>query len=189
MRKVINCLGFLLFLMPPPSIEAQNALDSVKMENNFPLDWVGNWVGTLEITNVKGIAQRVPMELIIEKTDSNQRFRWAIIYGEDKKAGLRNYYLDIIDPKKGHYAVDEGNGIRLESYLLGNKLIASYVVEGNAMTVSEEKNGDQIVFEIIFWKDKPVSETGGKKVGEEDIPVVKTFPVVVHQRAILTRKP
>ncbi|MFM2269032.1 MAG: hypothetical protein RL757_2473, partial [Bacteroidota bacterium] len=161
--KIGIIFAFLLFLIPPPSIQAQNAPDSVR-KDSFPLAWVGNWAGTLEITNAKGIAQRVPMELIIEKTDSSQRFRWAIVYGEDKKTGLRDYYLDIIDPKKGLYIVDEGNGIRLESYLLGNKLMASYVVEGNAMTVTEEKNGDQIVFEIVFWKDKPVSETGGKKV-------------------------
>ena len=45
-----------------------------------------------------------------------------------------------------------------------------------------------MVFEIIFGKEKSVSETGGQKVNGEDIPVVKAFPIVISQKATLKRK-
>ena len=43
-------------------------------------------------------------------------------------------------------------------------------------------------FEIIFGKDKLVSESGNQVVKGDTIPVVKTFPVVISQRAVLTRQ-
>ena len=76
----------------------------------------------------------------------------------------------------------------MESYLLGNKLFCSYIVAGNWITSTYEKQGDKMIFEIIFGKEKVVSETGGEKVNGEDIPEVKTFPVVISQKAVLMRK-
>lgn len=162
-------------------------LSTPVVKDSFPLSWFGNWVGTLEIRNAKGV-QRVPMELDLSPTDSAGIYNWSIIYGADRKAGLRAYQLRTLNAAKGLYQVDEGNSIKLESYLLGNKLFCSYTVEGNSMVVTEEKRGDEIWFEIIFWKEKPISETGGVLINGEAIPKVRTFPVVVSQRAILKRK-
>ena len=160
----------------------------VKAKEKFPESWFGEWAGTLEIFNNKGLSQSIPMTCLMSKTDTAGVFNWNIIYGEDKVKGLRPYLLRTIDAQKGQYLCDELNSIKMESYLLGNKLFCNYIVAGNWITSTYEKQGDVMVFEIIFGKEKSVSETGGQKVNGEDIPVVKAFPIVISQKATLKRK-
>jgi hypothetical protein len=154
----------------------------------FPESWFGEWVGNLEIYNARGLSQSVPMTCVMSATDTVGVYNWHIIYGEDKIKGLRPYLLRTIDAAKGHYLCDEMNTIKMESYLLGQKLFCNYTVQGNWICSTYEKQGDKMIFEIIFGKDKSVSETGGQKHGDEDIPVVKTFPVIISQKAVLTRR-
>ena len=161
----------------------------LKKGDNFPESWFGNWVGTLDIYNAKGKQQSISMECVMSATDTAGVFNWHIIYGEDRVKGLRPYILRTIDASKGQYMCDEMNTIKMESYLLGNKLFCYFIVEGNVIVSSYEKTTDgKMVFEIIFGKDKIVSETGNQVVKGDSIPVVKTFPVVISQRAILVKK-
>jgi hypothetical protein len=154
--------------------------------NKFPESWFGRWVGELKIYDAKGLAHTVPMECYMDKTDTAGVYKWGIIYGTDREKGLRPYLLRTIDAAKGHYLCDEANTIKMESYLLGNKLFCNYSVQGNWMTSIYEKTDDgKMIFEIIFGKEQAVSESGGQG---EKIPVVKTFPVIVNQKAVLTRQ-
>ena len=115
-------------------------------------------------------------------------FTWNIIYGTDRVKGLRPYLLRTVDASKGLYLNDEMNSIKMESYYLGGKLFCNFSVEGNLLTTIEEKEGDKMKFEIIFGKEKPVSITGNDIVKGDTIPAVKTMPIMINQRAILTRK-
>jgi hypothetical protein len=161
----------------------------IKKGTNFPESWFGNWVGTLDIYNSKGKQQSIPMECIMSATDTAGVFNWNIIYGDDRIKGLRPYLLRTIDASKGQYVCDELNTIKMESYLLGNKLFCYFIVEGNVIMSTYEKTTDgKMLFEIIFGKDKIVSETGNQVFKGDTIPVVKTFPVVISQRAILTKQ-
>ncbi len=173
----------------PTKVEPQSPTEVVVTpKEKFPQSWFGEWTGTLEIFNNKGPSQTIPMTCLLSKTNDVGVYNWNIIYGEDRVKGLRPYLLRTIDAAKGQYLCDEMNSIKMESYLLGNKLFCNYIVAGNWITSTYEKQGDKMAFEIIFGKEKPVSETGGQKVNGEDIPVVKTFPVVIYQKALLTRK-
>ena len=157
--------------------------------DKFPESWFGNWIGTLEIYNAKGLSQSIPMECNMAPTDTAGVFTWNIIYGTDRVKGLRPYLLRTVDAAKGQYLCDEMNTIKMESYLLGNKLFCSYIVEGNAIVSTYEKTTDgKMLFEIIFGKEKIVSTTGGAKVGDETIPPVRTMPVLISQKAILMKK-
>lgn len=170
------------------AVEEMMVLPPRKGEH-FPESWFGNWVGTLDIYNAKGKQQSVRMECVMSATDTAGVFNWQIIYGEDRVKGLRPYLLRTIDAAKGQYVCDEMNTIKMESYLLGDKLFCYFVVEGNVIMSTYEKTADgKMVFEIIFGKDKIVSETGNQVVKGDTIPAVKTFPVVISQRAILTKK-
>ncbi len=160
----------------------------VKPKEKFPESWFGEWTGTLDIYNAKGLSQSLPMTCLMSPTDTAGVYNWNIIYGEDREKGLRPYLLRTIDVSKGQYLCDEMNTIKMESYLLGNKLFCNYTVAGNWLTSTYEKQGDKMIFEIIFGKEKAVSESGGQKVKGEDVPVVKAFPVVINQKAVLTRK-
>ena len=160
-----------------------------KKGDNFPESWFGTWVGTLEIYNAKGLKQSITMECFMSATDTAGVFNWHIIYGSDREKGLRPYILRTIDSSKGHYVCDELNTIKMESYLLGNKLFCYFIVEGNVIMSTYEKTADgKMLFEIIFSKDKAVSETGNQVVKGDTIPTVKTYPVIVSQRAVLTKK-
>lgn len=155
---------------------------------SFPASWQGVWTGTLEIRNAKGLAQTLPMELHISPIENSQSYTWWIIYGEDKIKGKRAYELQTVDKDKGIYVVDEKNTIKLESYLIGEKLISYYSVEGTVIIVTNDRRGDEMIFEIIAGSDIPVSVTGGMMHEGEDIPEVKTFPIKVQQKAILRRQ-
>ncbi len=166
----------------PTTLDQQT--DSV----GFPETWVGDWIGALSIYNAKGLAQEIPMELQIHRTDSVDRFTWKIIYGEDKVAGARNYELVVKDREKGEYVVDELNSIALECYLIDNKLFSWYVVQDNLILVTNEVNGEEMQFEVIAGSQIPVSTTGGTSVEDEEIPEVDTYPVNAFQRARLMRR-
>lgn len=169
----------------PPVVLAETAQDSL----SFPESWEGIWTGELSIYNAKGLSQQLPMELhLLPIPDSVDLFTWTIIYGEDKEAGKRPYQLQVVDREKGLYVVDELNSIALECYYLHNKLYSHYLVGDNRILITNEVEGDTMLFEVIAGKDEPVSITGGEIVDEEEIPEVSTFPITVAQRAVLTRK-
>ncbi len=164
-----------------------NPYQKTVSKDSFPYAWFGTWAGNLEIYNSKGLSQTVPMQLVKGPTDESGVFQWNIIYGTDLEKGLRPYLLRTIDASKGFYQHDEMNSIKMEAYYLGGKLFSNFIVEGNLLTSIEEKEGDKIKFEIIFGKDKAISETGGKVEKGDTISTVKTLPVLINQRAILTR--
>ena len=161
----------------------------LKKGGKFPESWFGNWVGTLDIYNAKGKQQSISMACVMSATDTAGVYNWHIIYGEDRVKGLRPYLLRTIDASKGHYVCDEVNSIKMESYLLGNKLFCYFMVEGNVIVSTYEKTAEgKMLFEIIFGKDKTVSESGNQVFKGDTIPTVKTFPIVISQRAILTKQ-
>ncbi len=159
----------------------------IKRAEVFPQSWQGEYSGTLVISKAQGVVQEIPMRMIIKPTDSANIVTWNIIYGADSIKGLRGYVLRTVDFKKGLYILDEKNSIAMESYLIGNKLFNNYAVEGNALLTTTEKVGDSLIFEIIFGKEAPVSTSGGEKVKAENIPLVKSFPVLLTQKAILKK--
>lgn len=155
----------------------------------FPESWAGNWNGTLEIFNSKGLVQSVPMTIEIHKIDSSKegRYTFGLIYGS-KAQDWRPYELVPVAPEKGIWKVDEKNSIAMESYLYGPKLLCWFVVQESRVLCTYEKTSDNtMVFEVVSGVEKPVSTTGNTKQGEEDIPEVKTYPCAVFQRAMLKR--
>ena len=56
------------------------------------------------------------------------------------------------------------------------------------MSTYEKTADGKMLFEIIFGKEKAVSETGNQVLKGDTIPVVKSFPIIINQRAVLTKK-
>lgn len=153
----------------------------------FPGSWAGVWKGQLEIYNERGLAQSVPMQLRILPTDTAGQYTWHLIYGPDEKAGLRPYLLRAVDAAKGRYIIDEQNSIAMECYLLGGKFYSCFEVMGTLLFSITEKQGDRLVSEIVSGRMQPVSTTGGKTVEGEEVPPVKTYPLMARQTAVLKR--
>jgi hypothetical protein len=171
-----------------PEVIVKPIPTSILYKDSFPFSWFGLWEGTLTIYNSKGVAQSLPIQLDYQATDTTGVYKWHIIYGEDKEKGLRPYLLRTIDSSKGLYLHDELNTIKMESYFIGNRLYCTFSVQGNLLTTIEEKKGDELHWEIIFGKEKPVSSTGNQVFKGDTIPSVKTMPIMVSQRAVLKRK-
>jgi opacity protein-like surface antigen len=182
MKKAILLALFTALFAAPA--QAQNA-DSL----SFPASWAGNWAGVLDIFNGKGKVQSVPMELLIQKIDSSTtgRYTFGLVYGSKDK-DWRPYELVPVAPEKGLWQVDEKNGIAMESYLYGPKLLCWFVVQGNRILCTYEKTAEGMVFEVMAGSETAVSATGNTKQGEAQIPEVKTFPFSAFQRAILHKK-
>lgn len=155
-------------------------------EKPFPQNWFGKWKGTLVIYNNKGIAQEIPMELHVEPTDSVNRCKMALIYGEGEKASERPYELVTIDAESGHYQTDEKNTIYLDDYYFGGVLYSRFEVMGNLLLTRIEKRNDKMYFEIISGKLEPINTTGNDETN--DIPPVNSYKITVSQRAELIRK-
>jgi hypothetical protein len=157
--------------------------------DGFPASWAGNWSGTLDIFNGKGKVQSVAMTIEIHKIDTSTegRYSFGLIYGS-KDQDWRPYELVPVSPERGIWKVDEKNSIVMECFLYGPKLACWFVVQNSRVLCTYEKlDENSMVFEVISGAETAMSTTGNTKVGEEEIPEVKTFPVAVFQRARLVK--
>lgn len=154
----------------------------------FPNDWFGLWQGNLEVYNHQNLSQNVPMTLECFPTDSSGVYTWWITYGTDTLTGKRSYSLKVIDNTKGHFIIDENNGILIDGYVMANKFISRFEVMGNQLTAIYERTDDKMIFEIIFNDTKEIKNTGNitSPTGEK-IPEVKAFKLSGYQRAVLNQ--
>lgn len=155
---------------------------------DFPKDWLGTWSGELHIYTEKGLQQTIPMSINNQRTSHQDTFIWSITYGPDPEKGLRDYRLIAKNPERGHYQVDEQNGIILDSYMLGNKLMSSFEVMGNQLTSTYERKSDHILFEIMMMSAQRGVITGDTIIRNDTIPPVTSYPVRVSQIAKLYKK-
>lgn len=175
-------MGF-LFLLSATFLGATTpSMDSL----DFPTSWEGDWRGDLVIYNVKGLAQKIPMQLKIHQ-ENDSLYRWTIIYGEDEVKGTRDYLLKIVDQTIGHYQVDEQNTIYLDSYLLGEKLISTFEVGGTYLISSTIMIDGELHYEIIAGPTSKTTKSGNTGSGEEKIPEVTSFLVSARQVAVLRK--
>ncbi|HMR42825.1 MAG TPA: hypothetical protein PKC40_03290 [Saprospiraceae bacterium] len=126
------------------------------------------------------------MELHIQPLDS-LTYTWTIIYKADTIRDERKYFLKIKDASKGRYEIDEENSIILDAYLLGGVLYEQFEVLGSTILTRTEKQGENLVFEILAGKAEPANTTGGVTHEGEEIPVVKSFPLTNYQKAVLKK--
>ena len=170
-------LSILLFITISFSVQAQDGTLT------FPEDYLGVYKGELEITNAKG-KQSVNMEFHLTATDSVGVYNYILVYVIDGKPSPRNYTLKTINKEKGEYVVDENNGIVLDAKYVDNTLYSVFEVDDNLLITTERFHLDYMIFEIVF------SGKNKKNVieGNEEIPMVTSYPVTVTQKAYLEKQ-
>lgn len=159
---------------------------------NSPTDplekWMGNWQGTLQIYNHNGLTQTVPMQVRNFYTDTIGTYGWYLIYG-DVETGTRAYYLKTVDKEKGDYIIDEKNSILLQAQLIHNKMISTFEIQNNLITsIYTLLEDGKMEFEIFFSDTQSIAESGNTLFDEEEIPLVKSFPIGGYQKAILYKE-
>lgn len=188
---LISCVFFLLGCQnneEPQKTPEISDNDSIKTKvYKFPEDWKGKWKGELVIWSVDSVIQKVPMQLIIE---GDSLLSWNIIYGEDE-ADNRKYFLKEINVEEGHYIVDEMDGIQLDCFVKGNKLISGFDVQGSFLSITEEMTSEGIAYEVVVYDSKNFTYTSQTPpdsittVNIEDL--IKCYKNVSYQKAILKK--
>lgn len=153
---------------------------------SFPAAWEGEWTGDLVISNGTGELQRVPMILRILPTEG-ERYTFSLVYGEDTPENTRPYFIQAVDATKGHYEVDEDNGIILDDFLINGKLYSRFEVMGSLLLTTLEERDGQLIYEIISGPLEPLRTTGDTTIDGEEIPPVNGYGITVQQRAILSK--
>ena len=151
---------------------------------NFPESFVGKWEGKLNWYPSGKPMQTVSMQLFIFPDKNTGHFRWSLKYGEGGTDN-RPYTLKAVDSVKGHWCIDEHNGIILDQYWLGNKLQGVFTTGNSTIVNTYYIEAGKLIVEFISINAKPVSTTGK---GTEEIPSVHSYFVKSYQRAVLSKQ-
>lgn len=153
-------------------------------QQGFPAAFTGHWQGILYWYQTgKATPQKVKMQLIIQPTDTANTYTWQIIYG-DKNEDNRPYTLKAVDTARGHWQVNENNGIVLDQYFVGNRFTSAFTVQNATIVDSYWREGNTLVAEFYSITAKPVNTTGS---GTDDSPKVDSYATRSYQKAIMKR--
>lgn len=173
MNKVIVILFFILLYNTSFS----------QTQKIFPQSFIGKWKGKLQWMVAGKPTQTFTMQLNILPTDTANQYTWQIIYGDNGKDN-RPYILKPIDTAKGHWIVDEKDGIILDSYIHGNCLHGAFTVQSNTILDNYCVTGNKMSVEFFTIKLGDKKQSGK---GTADIPFVDSYRVGSYQSGVLTK--
>ena len=147
--------------------------------------FIGHWEGELvwSKTYSKEL-QKVKMQIIIHRTDTVGQYTWQIIYG-DKNEDKRPYILKAVDTTKGHWIIDEQNGILIDQYWIGGRFTSIFTVQNSTIHDSYWIEKDKLMAEFYGISAHAVTTSGS---GSEESPTVSSYAVRTYQKAILKKK-
>ncbi len=145
--------------------------------------WYGEWKGSLELFKADGAVDKaIPMELLIQPTKDSMDTRWRITYNNKE---VREYILRAKDTLKGEYALVETNGINIELRKFGKIMMSNFEVMDYQINNTYELTGMSIWYTLVSSTSKLHSQSGK---GTHSVPIVKSVPPNVYQRAVLMRQ-
>lgn len=153
-------------------------------ESSFPNSWLGEWIGKLEIYGPQGVIQSLEMELHISEEEGEGSWGWTIIY-KGETTDERQYELQLKDPAKSHYVIDEKNSILLDGYYLGNTLVTRFSVNRSLLMINYTFEEGQIIFDVFSGSLDTSVKTGEEITQVEEI---RSYQIGNRQRAILKLK-
>jgi len=149
----------------------------VAQENNFVVKCEGNWKGKMDYYMQGNLIDQVDVTMSIKLiNDSSKTWNWFTMYHLPDNEISKMYQLILINDVRGHYIMDEGDGVILDCFVFGNKMYSVFEVENNLLCAVYEIFPDKLVFEIISAK---VPETQNKNPSN--------YSVDVYQRTELIR--
>jgi hypothetical protein len=147
--------------------------------------FTGHWEGELTLSKAGSReVQKVKMQIIIHSADTAGQYTWQIIYG-DKNEDDRPYLLKPVDTAKGHWVIDERNGILIDQYWVGNRFSSMFTVQNSIIHDSYWIEKDKLIAEFYGISANPVTTSG---TGTEDVPIVNSYSIRTYQKAILKKK-
>jgi hypothetical protein len=161
------------------------SLSAGAQSNSFPQSWIGNWKGELLwYTGAAKEPKKINMELRIQPSDSAHKFSWQLIYGSATEDN-RPYTLIAKDTAKGHWVIDENNGIVIDQFLIANKFCGAFTVQTSTIVNNYWLEDGKSYVEFYSISAKPINTTGK---GDKEIPFVDSYHVKSYQKAVLLRQ-
>jgi hypothetical protein len=176
MKPLVWALGLLLACAAQPASAQESDIA-------FPKHFTGHWKGMLSWYPTDKPVQSVEMQLIIQPLDTPGRYSWKMVYGKPGQ-DERPYTLLPVDSVKGHWVVDENNGILLDGYWRGNRFVSAFSVQGSVITEVMWLEKEALKVEFITTGEAPVRKSGG---AGQDNSAVMSFPLRGYQIATLHR--
>ncbi len=152
-------------------------------QNSFPRDFLGHWKGQLEWRVAGKPTQKFNMQLIIKPADTLDQCTWQIIYS-DKASDNRPYIIKPIDTTKGKWMIDEGDGIKLDTYIFGNCINGAFTVMGNTIVDNYCVDGNTMGVEFFSIKLGDSTLSG---LGTKEVPSVSSYRIGSYQIGKLKR--
>lgn len=143
----------------------------------FPDKAIGTWKGTMYMYKHGTIKDSVQVRLTIAKHTDANAWSWKTEYLSAQRPAVKDYVLRLKDAAKNQYVTDEGGGLELTDYLVGNKLYSVFETGGFLLTSSYELIGEQLIFEV----------TSGKKETSTH-PEIVTYSTDNLQRVVFRRE-
>lgn len=154
-----------------------NAQNLSKFKGHWEGELIWSKVGSKEV-------QKVKMQIIIQPADTLGQYTWQIIYG-NKGEDNRPYLLKPVDTTKGHWIIDERNGILIDQYWLGNRFSSMFTVQNSTIHDSYWIENGKLIAEFYGISASPVTTSGA---GTEDVLIVNSCAIRTYQKAILKKK-
>jgi hypothetical protein len=119
----------------------------------------GQWQGTMQLHYQGQLRDTVAVRFTVA-TLADTAWTWRMEYLSAKYPQVKDYVLRLVDRAKGRYVVDEGGGLVLDDYLIGDKLYSVFEVQGQLLTASYELRGSALVFEVTSGQKQPEPRAG-----------------------------
>lgn len=119
-------------------------------QHDFVSQCEGVWTGTM---NIYAQGEKVPngpnVTFTVKTVIKDSSWTWRTDYDSKKYGRMsKDYTLKVKDASKGHYLLDEGDGISLDYQVSGSKMYAVFEVEGTVLSSTYELRKDQLIFEV-----------------------------------------
>jgi len=160
-------------------------------KNEFPQSWVGDWKGELHwYKGATGEPRKVKMEIRIHPAGNAGKYSWQIVYGSMDSSGkdtvdIRPYLLTAKDEAKGHWLIDENNGIVLDQFWVAGKFCGAFTVGNSTIVNSYWIENGKLLVEFFSLSAKPIATTGK---GTSDSPSVDSYKMATYQKAVLVKQ-
>lgn len=149
--RSVQFLTILLIFFQIIVVQAQKA--------NFPDACIGTWKGTMYMYKHGTLKDSVQVRLTVAKHTDPNAWTWKTEYLSAQRPAVKDYVLRLKDAAKNLYVTDEGGGLELTDYLVGNKLYSVFETGGFLLTASYELIGDRLIFEVTSGKKETATHS------------------------------
>lgn len=158
-------------------------ISTFAQQSTFPANFIGNWKGKLQWMVAGKPTKEFTMQLKIQPADTTGQYTWQIIYG-DEGTDNRPYLLKPVDTAKGHWIIDELDGIILDSYVHGNSVHGAFTAQGNTIIDNYKIENGKMSGEFFTVK---LSEKNISGKGTTEVPTVESYKIAGYQTGTLTK--